>query len=106
MVRRKNPAICKLYEFTKGGTDFVDQKFVHTQWSLNQGDGAYQLYLISVRVNASTIIALNHNKDFGMELAEALVNPQIKRRSKKGLQIGTLKKIDLVTGLKPVQDDQ
>lgn len=106
---KKKPAIYKLYDFTKGGTDIVDQKVgTYTvkpksrRWSIS----ALSYILDTVRVNASTIMALNHNKDpksfnsfdFGMELAEALVNPQIERRNKKGLQVGTLKKIGLVTG--------
>ena len=109
---KKKPAIIKLYDFTKGGTDVVDQrmgsyscKMKSCKWTLV----AFSYILDTTRVNAQTIHALKQNKDpkatdsfdFGWSLAEALIGPHVQRRSKVGLKATILMKMSFIEG--PVQ---
>ena len=86
----------KLYDFTKGGTDIIDQKmgFYTTKskshkWTIT----AFSYVLDMARVNASTIFALNKRispskadaLDVGYCLMESLVKPHVERRSTNGL---------------------
>ena len=106
---KHKPALYKLYDFTKGGTDIIDQKVgAYTvkpksrRWSV----AAFSFILDTVRVNASSVVALNNNENldkvnafqFGYELIKALVLPSIQRRPKNGLTTSVLRKISLVTG--------
>jgi hypothetical protein len=106
---KKKPAIIKLYDFTKGGTDIVDQKIgfysvkpKSRRWTI----AAFSYILDTIRVNAGTIMALNTNTDakkinsfeFGTELAESLVMPHIRTRNKNGLQSTTILKMKIMTG--------
>ena len=63
---KKKPALYKLYDFTKGGTDIVDQKFgnytVKTK-SRKWTTVAFSYPLDTVRVNAMTVAALNNDKE-------------------------------------------
>ena len=106
---KKKPAIYKLYDFTKGGTDIVDQraesytcKAKSNRWTLV---GFY--YVLDIcRINASTIMAMNERTDprktdsfeFGWSLAEALTRPFITQRPTKGLAITIKKKIHTMLG--------
>ena len=86
-----NPAICKLYDFTKGGTDVMDQRInfysVHTKsprWTVN----AFAYILDTARVNSQTLYSLTCNKNprkvvslkYGWNLVRALCTLHIKRR--------------------------
>ena len=106
---RKKPALIKLYDFTKGGTDIVDQKigFYTTKtksrrWTMT----AFSYLLDTIRVNAGTIYALNnaedprkvHSLDFIFRLGESLIMPEISRRPREGLTSVVLAKMRLFTG--------
>ena len=63
---KRKPSIYKLHDYTKGGTDIVDQCMgtysCHTKsrrWSM----AAFAYVLDTGRVNASTIVALNKGHD-------------------------------------------
>ena len=103
---KKKPAVHKLYNFTKGGTDIVDQKMLFyscktksRKWTLV----AFVYLLDTIQVNSAILYALNRNMDpkkqssfkFGHSLAEQLTLPQIRRRNKNGL---TSNVIEIVTG--------
>ena len=104
------PALYKLYDFTKGGTDIVDQTFgnytVKTK-SRKWTSVAFSYVLDTARINAGTVVALNNNIcpkkmdsfNFGFELARAFVLPHINRRSRNGLTTPILRKIEIVTGV-------
>jgi len=81
--QKHKPAIYKFYDFTKGGTDIVDQRIGYytakaksRRWTMT----SFAYVLDTCRVNASTILALNNAKDprmqasfdFGMDLVMAL----------------------------------
>ena len=89
---KSKPAIYKLYDFSKDGTDIIDQrmgfyscKSKSKRWTMN----AFSYVLDTCRVNASTIYAMNNdlqprNKksvDFEFELAMSLIRPHIERPS-------------------------
>ena len=107
------PAIYKLYDFTKGGTDECDQrseaysvKPKSRKWTMV----AFSYILDMSRINASTILSLNQGKDprnsrvssfdFGWELSKALCLPFITSRSTVGLTRSIQLKMELVTGKK------
>ena len=90
---RLKPAIYKLYDYTKGGTDIIDQrmnfyssKAKSRRWTMT----AFSYVLDTCRVNASTAIALNqsieprntNSFDFGISLVLQLVRPFVALRSK------------------------
>ena len=63
---KKKPAIYKFYDYTKGGSDIVDQQMgFHTcktkswRWTST----AFWYVLDVCRVNAATVFALNHKHD-------------------------------------------
>ncbi|XP_057293812.1 uncharacterized protein LOC130622372 [Hydractinia symbiolongicarpus] len=103
----KNKAMLyKLYDFTKGGTDIVDQrmgfdtsKFKSRKWSMV----AFAYILDMARVNSSTLFALNnkidplkqYSFDFGMSLVFGLVGPFVKQRDPANLKPGIKQKIAL-----------
>ena len=106
---KKKPAICKLYDFTKGrggGGDIVDQKISYyttkaksSKWNMV----AFYFILDTTMVNALTILALKEKKnprnidsfEIGFELVMSLVRPQLERRRRNGLQKNIIRKIDL-----------
>ena len=62
---KQKPALYKLYDFTKGGTDIVDQKMgtyavksKSRKWTMV----GFSYLLDTIRVNACTILALNQKK--------------------------------------------
>jgi hypothetical protein len=95
---RKKLALYKLHDFTKGGTDIVDQRMAFHTSKTNMIDTA--------RVNSSTIYALNKNVDpvkqksfeDGFELAMQLVKPHIARRNQNCLLMVVKQKIQLIIG--------
>ena len=103
----KKPAIYKIYDFTKGGTDIVDQRMgtysVSTK-SWRWVSTAFSYVLDTSRINAGTIYSLNTGKNprainsfnFGLELAMAMVKPFIESRSLVGLNSKVTQKIELV----------
>ena len=108
---KSKPAIYKLYDFSKGGTDIIDQrmgfyscKSKSKRWTMN----AFSYVLDTCRVNASTIYAMNNDLqprniksvDFGFELAMSLIRPHIEQRSLIGINSSVVRKIEIVLGKK------
>ena len=104
---KPKPALYKLYDFTKGGSDIVDQRMSfysckpkYQKWTIV----AFSYLLDTCRVNASTIMALNTSDkelksfNFGLDLVLALIRPYIDKRSRNGLTNDILKKIKFVLG--------
>ena len=106
---KEKPALYKLYDFTKGGTDIIDQRMSSysskpksRKWTMV----AFSYILDTARVNASTILAMNRNQDpkqvksfqFGFDLAEQLLKPYIECRNLNGINSLVKKKIELVLG--------
>ena len=101
------PAIYKLYDFTKGRTDIVDQRigFFTTKVKSRRWSMAALAYIIdTARVNASTLYAFNTNVcplkvdsfEFGMGIVFDLVKPFIQRRNTARLPPMVTSKISLV----------
>ena len=102
------PAILKFYDFSKGGTDIIDQRIgsysVNTKsrrWTMT----AFAYILDITRVNSQTIFAVNNNNNprelnsfkYGWELAMGLATPHLQeRRSQTGITKRTISKINLV----------
>ena len=108
------PAIYKLYDYAKRGTDIIDQQmnFYSSQakshrWTMT----AFAYGLDTCRVNASTVIALNQSIEprntnsfnFGIILVLQLVRPFIALRSKWGLSKSIQNKI-LITLSEPREE--
>ena len=100
------PAIYKLYDFTKGGTDIVDQrigfytcKAKSRRWPMT----VFYYILDTIRVNSQTIHTMlgggNPGKiqsiDVGFDLVMSLTKPHMERRPLYGLQSNIIKKIQL-----------
>ena len=71
---KKKPAIMKFYDFTKGGTDIIDQrmstysvKLKLSKWTIC----AFSYMLDVARVNPSTVVLLNK----GLSPMKNLMNP-------------------------------
>ena len=99
----------KFYDFSKGGTDIIDQMMgnytvssVSPRWIMS----SFAYMLDTMRVNAQTIHSLNGGIDprkrksfrFGWDLILSLVVPFIKNRKAqaKGLPKKTLSKMDVI----------
>jgi hypothetical protein len=106
---RNKLALYKLYDFTKGGTDIVDQRMAfHTSKTKSRRWTVVALaYMIdTARVNSSTIYALNKNIDpvkqkyfeYGYEMVMQLVKPHIARRNQVCLPMVVKEKILLIIG--------
>ena len=96
MMEKKPPQIYKVYDFTKGKTDIIDQraqyytcKVKSNRWAI----AAFSYIVGNSRINAPTILALNkkddprkvNSLDFGWELVQNLTTPFIENRSLDGL---------------------
>ena len=103
------PQMNKLYDFTKGGTDIIDQKmgtYTTKSKSRKWSRVAFSYLLDMIRANSSTLIELNENHDpkladsfnFGYELATQLVMPHILRRPHNGLSSEIVKKVTSFAG--------
>ena len=105
--KKGKPAICKFYDFTKGGTDIGDQMndFYKTRaktsrWSVL----AFYYMLDRIQVNIKILWCIKHKKSFSkistfdiaFELANALVMLFIEQRNLNGLRKPLLKKINYV----------
>ena len=88
---KKKPAIIKLYDFTKGGTDVVDmrmQTFSVKPKSKRWPIASFSYILDTARVNSQTVNALNNGTDPRAsvsferinELGEALIIDLVRRR--------------------------
>ena len=101
---KKKPAIIKFYDFTKGGTDIMDQRmdsYTTSSKSKKWTKKTFRWMLDTARVNAQTILALVKGQNprkadsfkCSWELAMSLIKPHIERRkATPGLQkILTLK---------------
>lgn len=85
---KRKPQIYKFYDFTKGGTDIVDQKasqFSRKSKYLKWEMTAFFYIFDTTRMNASTMFALKQRNnlckmnsfDVGFDLALSLVIPEI-----------------------------
>jgi hypothetical protein len=106
----------KLYDFTKGGTDIVDQRmgFHTTKTKSRKWTMVMFCYMMdTARVNSSTIFSLNNGVDpikqksfeYTFDLVMELVKPHIQMRSLAGLQSVTIEKIYHIIG-RPAQQDR
>ena len=108
---KSKPAIYKLYDFSKGETDIIDQKMgsyscksKSKRWAMN----VFSYVLDTRRVNASTIYAINNDLqprniksvDFEFELAMSLIRPHIEQRSLIGINSSVVCKTEIVPGKK------
>ena len=104
--KKQKPTIKKLYDFTKGGTDMIDQKMgfysVKTKsrrWTIV----SLAYFLDIIRVSACSVYAMNNGLDskkqnsfdFGFQISKSLVTPQIVRRARNGLTSIVLSEISL-----------
>ena len=115
---KKKPAIIKLYDFTKGGTDIVDQKM--SSYSVKPKSSKWTIcsfsYILDVaRVNATTVTFLNNKMspktqsnesfkiawDLGMSLI--LPQPHYRHTNSNGLRSHTQQAIRDLLGIKIVK---
>ena len=108
---KKKPSIIKFYDFTKGGTDIVDQinDFYTCRSQSYRWDLVVLFYILdTVRTNAKTVWCLKNKKDlskinsfrFGWDLANSLVKPFIESRCINGLPSHIIQKIENILGKK------
>ena len=107
---QQKPAIFKLYDFTKTGTDNMDSRFgtgkyctkpKSRRWSVS----FFSYIMDTTRVNVQTLVTLNNGKiprsgdsfAFGKELAMGLINPYLEKKGTEGLTPVNLVKLYLVT---------
>ena len=105
----QKPAVYKFYNFTKGGTDVVNQrigfyssKAKSRSWTIS----TFAYMLDTCRVNSCTVYAINNSKDpraqdsfnFGMDLAMSLVLPFIQMRPQVGLSTAIQQKMKNALG--------
>ena len=94
---RLKPAIYKLYDYTKGGTDIIDQRinfYSSKAKSHRRTMTAFAYVLDTCQVNASTVIVLNqsieprntNSFDFGITLVLQLVRPSVALGLSKSIQ--------------------
>ena len=89
---KNKPALLKLYDFTKGGADIVNQ--IIGAYSVNSRSkrwtiSSFSYLLDTARVNSQTLWSLANGKkhvntnsfDFALQLADDLVRPFIEKRS-------------------------
>lgn len=103
---KKKPAIMKFYDFSKGGTDIVNQRISHysvqsasRRWTM----AAFSYVLDTARINSQTMHAINTKCDprsadsfsFGWDLLLELTTPHIRSRNLLGLKNEVLKKINI-----------
>ena len=95
--KKEKPAIYKLYDFTKGGTDIVDQMndcYTTRAKTLRWSTLGFYYMLDTIRVNSKSLWCIKHGKDpkkantfdVGLDLAHSLVMPFIQQRSLVGLR--------------------
>ena len=105
---KKKPQLLKLYDFTKTGTDVMDQKMSYystnsksRRWTLT----SFSYVLDTARLNAQTIFAFNSGTHprktdsykFGMRLVMELITPHLRQRYiKENLRTNIRYKIELL----------
>ena len=109
---KNKPALLKFYDFTKGGTDIVDQRIgtyttncKSNRWTTT----AFSYILDTARVNSQTLYSHLTQQDprktnsfqFGMELVRELVLPLVLRRDRTYLSNAIRGKIIAVIGRQP-----
>ena len=110
---KKKPAVLKIYDFTKGGKENVNQRIAcfstntkSRRWALT----SFSFVLDTARVNAQTVFALNMKRNpkkvnsygFGYDLVMDLVRPQLYRRcATQSLQKVVRDKINMCLDAKP-----
>ena len=107
----RKPALLKLYDFTKGGTDVVDQRMSRRKYSTKAKTNrwtmvAFYYLLDTARINAQTIWSLNNglnprktnSYEFGMKVAKALFMPMIMTHPVVGLSSKIRSLCHIVTG--------
>ena len=110
--RKNKPALLKFYDYTKGGTDIVDQRIgtyttncKSSRWTAT----AFCYVLDTARVNSQTLHAhltrqeprKTNSFDFGMSLVKDLVLPLILRRDTTYLSKEIIGKMCSVIGRQP-----
>ena len=96
--KAKKPALLKLYDYTKSGTDIMDQRMARRKYSSKAKSNRWTMvgfsYLLdTARINAQTIWSLNNGIDprqsnsynFGINVAKALIMPMIVARPMDGI---------------------
>ena len=106
---KQKPQIYKVYDFTKGGTDMIDQraqfytcKPKSSRWTIS----VFSYVLDTSRINASAVWSMNNNENpqktesmsFGWELVKSLVVSYVNQRSVNGLSRSIQNKMSLVVG--------
>ena len=94
----KKPALFKLYDYTKTGTDLMDQRMARRKYSTKAKSNKWTMvgfyYLLdTARINAQTVWSLNNglnprtskSYEFGMMIAKSLILPMVMTRSLNGL---------------------
>ena len=108
---KQKPTLLNLYDFTKGGTDIVDQliDYYTTRASSRRWDIiAFYYILDTVRVNAKTVWCLSQNQEpqkcnthqFAWKLASALVKPFMEQSDLNGLSKSIVASINNILGRK------
>ena len=106
---KKKPAIIKVYDFTKGGTDIMDQRFGNytTKSKTKKWTKVVFFFILdTTRVNAQTIYylvmgiepRLSNSFEFAMKIVRALIIPHIENRPLVGLTRKILNKMTMTLG--------
>jgi len=104
---RAKPALLKLYDFSRGGTDIVDQRissYSSSSKSRRWTHTAFSYMMDTARVNAQCLFALKTEINprqtssflFGFEVVKSLVIPHIMRRKTETLSSAVKAKIAVV----------
>ena len=103
---KKKPAIIKFYDFTKGGTDIVDQiNDFHTCCTQTYRWDLVLFYILdTIKTNSKTVWCLKNKKDISIcksfqivwDLANSFVKPFIENRCINGLPNQVIQKIENV----------
>ena len=104
------PAVLKFYDFSKGGTDIVDQrigKYTTNTKSRRWSMAAFSYILDTARVNSQTIYSMNNNIhprisnsfEYGWQLVQEFIGPHVidrKQNLSKTLHKSVMNKIDYI----------
>ena len=107
--QKEKPALYKLYDFTKGGTDIVDQlnDFYSTRSKSLRWVCVAMFYTLDTsRVNAKTVFCMSRGIEpqkyssykFAWELALSLAKPYVQARNRNGLLRSIQLKMDIMLG--------
>ena len=108
---KQKPALLKLYNFTKGDTDIVDQliDYYSTRTASRRWDIIAIYHIVdTVRVNSKTVWCLSQKQEpqkcnthqFAWKLASALVKPFMEQRDLNGLSKSIVANINNILGRK------